>query len=817
MTWCPGKSPIRRLLTFLGMVALFTSGQAYASPTPAARARFDITVAEARATMLTDPRETIARSAAVATAALSLNGHERTIGEATANWLAGEAYLRINDTAHAGPLIDRAWRAIAADPPTKLSGDILLSMGGYHTATANVAAALSDYQRAHDIYRDLGDVRSRTIALLSIALLYQEAADDQNALRYYDQARQIYSGDPSLMLSIYNNRANALEELGRHREGEAQFQQALTLARSMRSPALEEQILRNIIRSQLLGGNIAAADRTIAQRAATIRTAHLNLSNEQMWSVLAQSELQHGRLADAQRVIELVFAGVDTTQTTLAFHQAHETAYALYTRLGDHERTLVHLQALKRLDDQTSRLAASANTALAAARFDFANQELRIARLRQDELARNVAFERQRAATQQMIFIGAAVATLVIVGMLGFGVVTLRRSRNRVRAANIDLGRTNIALEKALAAKTEFLATTSHEIRTPLNGILGMTQVMLADGKLDAQLRDRIGIVHGAGVSMRALVDDILDVAKMETGNLTIEEAPFDLAAMLADVSRMWQEQAVAKKLAFTLDVSDAPPCIVGDTARLRQIVFNLLSNALKFTDTGDVSIVARAEDDRLRIVVRDTGIGIPADKHDIIFESFRQGDAGTARRFGGTGLGLSICRNLARAMGGNVTVESDEGQGATFTLDLPLLLGDLAGGGCSPEAAGVLILDKNPISRSVLKAVLEPRLGAVTLVGTVTDAIVAISGASFRVVVVDQASLDADNPEGSAADLIDAAPRNTQIALLRPAGAKPANWTDRFDLVLSKPLAGAALAGRLATLVDDRAEAMVPLATAAG
>lgn len=817
MTWCLVKLALRRLLTFLGMVALFTSGQACASPAPAAQARFDVTVAEARATMLTDPRETIARSAAVATAARSLSGHERTIGEATANWLAGEAYLRINDTAHAGPLIDSAWRAIAADRPTKLSGDVLLSMGGYHTATANVAAALSDYQRAHDIYRDLGEVRSRTIALLSIALLYQEAADDQNALRYYDQAREIYRGDPSLMLSIYNNRANALEALGRHREGEAQYQQALVLARTMQSPDLEVQIRRNIARSQLLSGHVDAADRTIAEAWRRTREARLHPTGEQTWSVAAQAALQRGRLADAERMIEFAFSGVDPTQTTLAYHQAHETAYAVYTRLGDHEHALLHLQALKRLDDQTSRLASSANTALAAARFDFANQELRIARLRQEELTRNVAFERQRAATQQMIFIGAAVATLVIVGMLGFGVVTLRRSRNKVRAANIDLGRTNIALEKALAAKTEFLATTSHEIRTPLNGILGMTQVMLADGKLDAQLRDRIGIVHGAGVSMRALVDDILDVAKMETGNLTIEEAPFDLAAMLTDVSRIWREQAVAKKLAFTLDVTDAPPCIVGDTARLRQIVFNLLSNALKFTDTGDVTVVARAEDDRLRIVVRDTGIGIPADKHEIIFESFRQGDAGTTRRFGGTGLGLSICRNLARAMGGNVTVESEEGQGATFTLDLPLLLGDRAEGGCSREAVGVLILDKNPISRSVLKAVLEPRLGAVTLVGTVTDAIVAMSGASVRIVVVDQASLDADNPEGSAADLIGAVPRDTQIALLRPAGAEPATWADRFDLILSKPIAGVALAGRLATLVDDRAEAMVPLATAVG
>ena len=653
-------------------------------------------------------------------------------------------------------------------------------------------------------------------ALLSIAMLYQEAHDDQSALRYYDQAREIYRGDASLTMSIYNNRANALEELGRHHESEAQWQQSLTIARTMHSPGLVAQILRNIARSQLASGQVAAADGTIAEINRLVQQEGLHPTAEQVWSVQAQSALQHGRLAEARRMIELAFAGVDLTETTLAYHQAHETAYAVYMRLGDHEHALAHLQALKRLDDNTSELAASANTALAAARFDFANQELRIARLRQDELARNVAFERQRAATQRLIFIGAIVATLIIVGLLGFGVVTLRRSRDKVRAANIDLGRTNVALEKALAAKTEFLATTSHEIRTPLNGILGMTQVMLADRGLDAQLRDRIGVVHGAGVSMRALVDDILDVAKMETGNLTIEDAPFDLPAMLTDVSRMWQEQAEGKKLAFTLDVTQAPRCIVGDAARLRQIVFNLLSNACKFTETGDVEVAARAEGDRLRIVVRDTGIGIPADKHEIIFESFRQGDAGTTRRFGGTGLGLSICRNLARAMHGDVIVESaGEGQGATFTLDLPLALGDAAAGGCAAEAAGVLILDRNPISRSVLKAVLEPRFGPVTLAGSATEAAAALERAPVRLVLADQASLGADDPAEAAATVRTAA-SEARIALLRPAGAEPAQWTDVFDLTLSKPIAGAALAERLAALLEVEVNNTPALATIA-
>ncbi|HSI18241.1 MAG TPA: ATP-binding protein, partial [Sphingomonas sp.] len=463
---------------------------------------------------------------------------------------------------------------------------------------------------------------------------------------------------------------------------------------------------------------------------------------------------------------------------------------------------------------------ASTNTALAAARFDFANQELKITKLQRDEERRKADFERARARTQLYIFIGLGVVTVIIVTMLGFGLFTIRKSRNEVRAANIDLGHTNSALAKALAAKTEFLATTSHEIRTPLNGILGMTQVMLADRTLTEALRDRIGVVHGAGITMRTLVDDILDVAKMETGNLTIEQATFDLRATLTDLSRMWQEQAQVKGITFALDLADCPQWIEGDAARLRQVAFNLLSNALKFTEAGTVTLraaeVVGSDGPLLRIDIVDTGIGIAADKHELIFESFRQADGGTTRKFGGTGLGLSICRNLARAMLGDVTVDSVEGQGATFTFILPLIRAnapDELAVEDQAEASALLIVDRNPITRAMLRTMLEPRAGTVLFAASVDEAVERIAAGGISLVLADDGTVKvADDVDAALAALARAADEAGVATALLCAGLDDA-LRDKLAAtgicqIVAKPIAGPALAALLypADRCDDSA-----------
>ncbi len=726
----------------------------------------------------------------------------QALGVAEAQWLQGEAYLRLNDADHAGPLIEKALAAVKGEPKaTKLHADILVSRGNLDTLLARVGSALADFQTAHNIFRQLGETRSQAIALQQIASLYREADDFETAMKYDAQSADIYKGDFGLEVSNYNNRGNYLVHNERYAEAIAEYRRGLAVVRKLKSVPQQTFFLRNIARTQLKANMLDEADRTIAQGMRLTATGEGKARQDQLLAIAAQAALQRGQLNKAASLIAGTFKGVDLATTSLSFRDAHETAYLAYSKLGRADMALVHLEALKRLDDQTAKLAASTNTALMAARFDDANKDAKIAKLKADDAMKSVAFEKARARQQRVVFAGIVFASLIGVSMLIFGLVTIRRSRNDVRAANIDLAATNNALEKALAAKTEFLATTSHEIRTPLNGILGMTQVMLADRQLGEATRERLSVVHGAGITMRALVDDILDVAKMETGNLSLEAVPLDLRSTMRDVSRLWEEQARGRGIGFEVDLEQCPAMIEGDAARLRQIVFNLLSNALKFTAEGVVTLrVDTTPAQQLRIAVSDTGIGIPADKLDIIFESFRQVDAGTTRQYGGTGLGLSICRNLARAMGGEIAVTSVPGEGSTFAVTLPLCLAEAAETvAAADQGNGLLIVDHNPISRSMFRALLAPRAGEVTLVSSLAEAESWIAANGPSLVLIDDATVKATGePDISLSKIAAAAhEKNARVALLCPSPT--AQDIERLklsgvDTIIPKPIGGAAL-----------------------
>lgn len=686
------------------MVALLTI---WAAPAQAS-ANF---VTEMRVLLVSDAAAALARADAALASADNGTTQATPTFQAEALWVKAQAQFRLGNAAAARDTLgDIAALRLTGAANTRMQGNTELLLGLLARQAGNFPDALTHYRTAQRRFIAARDRRGQGQALQALGVLYNETTDTENARRHLDLAAETYADDDVYNLSLQNNLGVAAMNRSDYQIATEHLSRAATIADRLGVSSFAATIRMNIAITQVDMGRFADAAVTLRQIGPpeSLPDGPLRIDVTRTHAIMA---LRNRNIAEAERLMDGLMADVDPANSGPAYRMAHFIAYQVYEAAGRHRDALTQLEAARRLEEEGARLIASNRAALLAAQFGYDAQNARIDRLKAEQLARAVEFEQQRTNMQRSFLVFVLIAAGVALAALGTLLVVTIRARNRARRDEARLAVTNVQLEHALAAKSEFLASTSHEMRTPLNGIIGMSQILLADPGLGAKMRGQIELVHSAGTAMRGLVDDLLDVAKIERGGFTIAPQAARIAPIIEEVVAQFRPTAALEGLALTTDIALPDEEVLVDAGRLRQMVVNLVGNAIKFTAHGGVRVTVRhdrhATGDRLRVTVTDTGSGIAPEWHEKIFEMFQQVDGSRTRKQGGTGLGLAITRQLARAMGGDITVRSTPGAGSSFTCEIPWQPVAPEAKGAVPEAGpsapDILIVGANPLRIALL------------------------------------------------------------------------------------------------------------------
>lgn len=588
-----------------------------------------------------------------------------TNGPTIAAWLQAEALTRIGEPEAAGSLIARARRYMAQDD-AKLAGDILLTEARALTALGDEGLALGSYQDAYKLFEEMGDGRKVALSLQGIARLYQKARRWDRAIDYYRKADEAFPDDKMLRYAAANNIAKILLEQERYDEAVEAFQENLDVAEEIGSPYFVAVANGLLAETHALAGDLPAA-----RAALTTAKVHDDHEGAEMWAPyieFTEAFVAHAE-GDSERAgahFDALFEDYDFVEPAPTYRSAHRAATEHYEEVGKPSLALAHHRAFKAIDDEGLAVAARNNFDLLSAEFETANKQVEIERLEREQLEARIDATAQKTQLRNALYAVALCGAAIILALLLLYLRQMAKGRQKLAA-------TNDALVRASKEKDEFLANTSHELRTPLNGIMGFTEVLIDQGHVSGEGLEIARIIEKSAKYQLNTVNDILDVAKFEAGHFLTETAPCDLADTLTHVATVQRSIAAAKDVSVTIDIEEGFPCYVTDEELVRRAATNLIGNAVKFTSRGAVAItVCTIPAGGFSLSVKDTGMGIPADQIDKIFGAFSQIEGQRRAQYGGTGLGLAYVRNVAKALGGEVEVESKVGYGSTFTMTIP-------------------------------------------------------------------------------------------------------------------------------------------------
>lgn len=673
---------------------------------------------------------------------------------AYAKAILAQALNRLGRSDEAAMLItDLLNEASLARIEPHVQAELHFATGQAQSMQGSLADAFMSFQKAHDIWDSLGDKANKAAMIVSMAGLYIESADIDKAIVFYESAVAEIdaAGDPLNQVRLKNNLAYAYSQNGEPERAQELLREIVEDPLVQNSPFLTAYSYENMGEALVLLGqyeeaqtylsnslglakelgidSLVIAGRTyLGEIAMRKGDFNLALAHGHAASRLAENVNEPPLMRDTYLLLSTVFRAMENFEASLAYMDKYIEAKNLVSN-NEAKRRLELLEAQFMLSEKESEI-----TLLQR------NNEINALRLNQ-------------AKTLQNIAISAFALLLIIIFVL---IVSLRAKaliNRRLEQKATELMETQTQLEKANKVKSDILAMTSHEIRTPLNAIMGMSQVLLRS-KLDNNLHRFVETIHSSGELLIATLNDILDLSKIEAGRLEIHENEFSIQDLAERISKLWQHKASEKGLGFSIDTRDAPDIkLRGDLNRLQQIAFNLISNAIKFTNEGQVTVrlygETRGKDKAsFGLQVIDSGIGIPADLHEVVFEPFHQVESGSDRSFGGTGLGLAICKQLCELMNGQISLASRPGQGTTFTVLLPMeRVEEVPAPEQEPSEAAhymgdsaihILVAEDNELNQMVIKHMLSVIEAELVFVPNGQEAVQALEQRDFDLILMD-------------------------------------------------------------------------------